>query len=108
VNPIGTITEEESMSEQHQHPEEKEWSEIREEIMRKVELFTDRQIERFKSSIHKRTAPKNEAEEVDKERQGLSEEIERLDLESGQIGAFHTTPDRRRHTAHKKHKRKSA
>lgn len=68
-----------------QHPEEKEWSEIRNEILRKVELFTDRQIERFKASIHKRTAPRSESEggqgDDVEESTHLDSEIERMDYE---------------------------
>lgn len=96
------------MNEQHQHPEEKEWSEIRDEIMRKVELFTDRQIERFKASIHKKTAPKPDSGVESRESQDLSDEIERLDLESGKHETIHAMPERRRGSAHRKHKRKSA
>jgi hypothetical protein len=38
--------------------EEKEWSEIRDEILKKVEDFTEQQIEKVKASIHKKTEPK--------------------------------------------------
>ncbi|MEY2988466.1 MAG: hypothetical protein RJB13_1987 [Pseudomonadota bacterium] len=96
------------MSEQQQSPEEKEWSEIRDEIMRKVELFTDRQIERLKASIHKRTAPKPELETESSEHHDLSDEIEKLDLESGQVESIQTPAQRSRIPAHRKHKRKSA
>lgn len=37
---------------------EKEWSEIRNEILKKVEIFTDTQIEKLKASIHTMTEPK--------------------------------------------------
>lgn len=96
------------MSDQNQHPEEKEWSEIRNEIMRKVELFTDRQIERFKASIHKRTAPRDESESEAEEPLDLTKEIEKLDHESGRAGSLSSQGARSRMSSHKRHKRKSA
>ena len=98
------------MSDQNQHPEEKEWSEIRDEIMRKVEFFTDRQIERFKASIHKRTAPSDESESESEsvEPLDLTKEIEKLDTESGRVDSIPSKEARSRRSDHKKHKRKTA
>jgi hypothetical protein len=60
--------------------EEKEWSEIRDEILKKVVDFTDQQIEKVKASIHKKTEPKVEEERSDK---SPSEKEKEMEAEGG-------------------------
>lgn len=98
-----------------QHPEEKQWSEIRNEILRKVELFTDRQIERFKASIHKRTAPRSESEggqgDDVEESTHLDSEIERMDYEGDRQSLNRQSLNRQSiKSAHpsRKHRKRSA
>ncbi|MEN9809648.1 MAG: hypothetical protein RLZZ488_1215 [Pseudomonadota bacterium] len=62
--------------------EEKEWSEIRNEILKKVETFTDQQIEKVKAAIHRKTAPKGEETDVE---QTLSENQEEMEVEGGRL-----------------------
>ena len=61
-------------------PEEKEWSEIRNEILKKVEDFTDQQIEKVRAAIHKKTEPKAEEAHADK---ALSERKKEMEIEGG-------------------------
>lgn len=56
----------ESKRTESNRPEEKEWSEIRNEILKKVEDFTDQQIEKVRAAIHKKTEPKAEEAHADK------------------------------------------
>jgi hypothetical protein len=60
--------------------EEKEWSEIRNEILKKVEDFTDQQIEKVKAAIHKKTEPK--AEEAHSGH-ALSDKKKEMEIEGG-------------------------
>ncbi len=61
-------------------PEEKEWSEIRNEILKKVEDFTDQQIEKVRAAIHKKTEPKAEEAHAEK---ALSERKKEMEIEGG-------------------------
>jgi hypothetical protein len=60
--------------------EEKEWSEIRNEILKKVEDFTDQQIEKVKAAIHRKTEPKAEEAHAD---DALSEKKKAMEVEGG-------------------------
>ena len=62
--------------------EEKEWSEIRNEILKKVEDFTDQQIEKVRAAIHKKTEPKAEEAHADK---ALSERKKEMEIEGGRL-----------------------
>lgn len=63
-------------------PEEKEWSEIRNEILKKVEDFTDQQIEKVRAAIHRKTEPKAEEAHAD---QALSEKKKEMEVEGGRL-----------------------
>lgn len=95
------------MSDQNQSPDEKEWSEIRNEIMKKLELFTDRQIERVKASIHKHTAPRSESD-MSEEEKTHSAEIDKLDYEGGRSSEKQIHPSDKHSHSDRKHKKKSA
>ena len=62
--------------------EEKEWSEIRNEILKKVEDFTDQQIEKVRAARHKKTEPKAEEAHADK---ALSERKKEMEIEGGRL-----------------------
>ena len=70
----------ESKRTESNRPEEKEWSEIRNEILKKVEDFTDQQIEKVRAAIHKKTEPKAEEAQADK---ALSERKKEMEIEGG-------------------------
>jgi|GEM_PF-4897957 len=70
----------ESKRTESNRPEEKEWSEIRNEILKKVEDFTDQQIEKVRAAIHKKTEPKAEEAHSDK---ALSERKKEMEIEGG-------------------------
>jgi hypothetical protein len=59
---------------------EKEWSDIRNEILKKVEVFTDHQIEKLKASIHTMTEPKAK-EESEHSAKGVTEEEKKAHTE---------------------------
>jgi hypothetical protein len=79
------------MTEQ-KHTEEKKWSEIRDEILKKVEDFTDQQIEKVKASIHKKTAPKVDEVHSDTTH---SEQEKRMENEGGRSVNEKTQSDNR-------------
>ena len=60
--------------------EEKDWSEIRNEILKKVEDFTDQKIEKVKAAIHKKTEPKAQEAHADN---ALSEKKKEMEAEGG-------------------------
>ncbi|MFZ9521828.1 MAG: hypothetical protein ACO3A4_15265 [Silvanigrellaceae bacterium] len=60
--------------------DEKEWSEIRDEILKKVVDFTDQQIEKVKASIHKKTEPKVDESHSDN---SPSEKEKEMEAEGG-------------------------